>query len=92
MCEYGRHEFVRYTLDMMETGQKLKRERMRRDISVCELARYLGISAQAIYGWEAGKIVISIRHLMALCGLYKMPMDDLARPKAEKGVYFDYDE
>lgn len=91
MDNFGRHIFLRRTIDMVEMGKKLREKRESRHLSVDAIARHLGVSPQAVYQWEAGKM-ISLRHLLGLCWLLKISTDELIKPKVEKGEYYDYEK
>lgn len=90
MLEFGRHEFERLTLDMDETGRKIRQAREVQKIPVQKIAEYLSISPQSVYNWEIGKSLITVPHLIALSDILKTPFNNLIVQKTEKAEYCDY--
>ena len=85
------HVFEHETLDLVKTGQALRKIRKERKIAVPAVARHLGITGQSVYNWEIGG-QIKLEHLVPLCRLYKVSLDNVVKLKTEKAVYCDYDE
>ena len=85
------HVFERETLDLVKTGQALREIRKKQKIAVPAVARHLGITGQCVYNWEIGG-QIKLEHLVPLCRLYKVSLDNVVKLKTEKAVYCDYDE
>ncbi len=90
--EFGKHEFERQTVDMLETGFNLRKIREEKKIPVSDVSKYLGISEQAVYNWEIGKSVMNTRHLVSLCDYYDITYTDVIKTKTEIAEYCDYDE
>ena len=73
----------------MELKEKLTRFRRERELSQTELAQSLGVTRQAVSGWERGTAVPSAEKLIALSRLYGVPLDELvngAVPPGEEPV------
>ena len=65
-------------IDMVKTGENIKRLRIERNISVIEIQTFLGLSgSQAIYQWQAGFTLPSVDHLCALSHLFDVTMNDI---------------
>lgn len=92
MMEFSKHVFTCQTIDMVQTGMNLKRIREVKKITVNDVAKYLSISVQSVYNWEAGKTDFNIRHLVSLCDLYSVKLDDIVEYMPETAEYCDYDE
>ena len=91
MEEFGRHEFIRYTLDMVATGKAIQRLRESRNLRVEEVARYLNVSPQSVYNWEAGR-GITLINIIRLCWLLRESLDHVVKMKPEIGAFYDYDK
>ena len=68
-------------------NEKLTRFRRERELSQTELAQSLGVTRQAVSGWERGTAVPSAEKLIALSRLYGMPLNELvngAEPPGEE--------
>ena len=63
--------------DMAASGQRMRKIRMERSISVKQVMEYMGFeSTQAVYKWEAGKCFPQADNLVALAMLYRVsPME-----------------
>ena len=85
-------EIERETLDMRDTGWKLRKIREEQNLPVTEVAEYLGISGQSIYNWELGKTKLDMEHFVLLCKFYKKPYDEVIQTKTVKAFIKDYDE
>lgn len=73
----------------MELKEKLTRFRRDRELSQPELAQNLGVTRQAVSGWERGTATPSAEKLIALSRLYGVPLDELvngAVPPGEEPV------
>lgn len=92
MMEFKKHEFIRQTIDMKETGWNLRKAREGKNIPVTDVSKYLGTSIQSVYNWEIGKTEINIGHLVSLCEYYNIKIDDVICRKEELGFYSDYEE
>lgn len=80
----------RTNLDMLKTGQMIKKAVQDSDYTVKELQNELGFECpQAIYRWFKGDILPSIDSLYILSKLLNVPMEDLlverGSDKSEKG-------
>lgn len=63
-------------------GEALKTERTRCGMTQDFVAEALGISRQAVSKWESGASEPSTSHLLALCKLYEVAVEDLLRSVA----------
>lgn len=65
-------------INMVQTGQNIKRLRIEHNISVAEIQMFLGLSTpQAIYQWQAGITLPSVDHLCALSHLFGVTMNEI---------------
>ena len=85
-------EIERKTLNMEDTGWKLRKIREEQNLSVTKVANYLGTSEQAVYNWELGKTKLDIEHFVLLCNYYKKPYNEVIQTKTEKALIKYYDE
>ena len=85
-------EIERETLEMRDTGWKLRQIREAQNKAVSEVAEYLGLSGQSVYNWEIGKTKLDVEHLVMLCKFYKKPYDEVIQTKTEKAFIKYYDE
>ena len=76
----------------MELGEKIKTLRSERGLSQEALAARLEISRQAVAKWESGQSRPSTANLLALCGVFGVPLDTLVpggtipEPPGRKGA------
>ena len=71
----------------MELKEKLTRFRRERELSQTELAQSLGVTRQAVSGWERGTAVPSAEKLIALSRLYGVPLDELVNGESPAGEH-----
>lgn len=65
-------------IDLIKTGQTIKKLRKSNDFSVHDLQEIFGFEyPQAIYAWEQGKNAPSIDNLLVLARLFKVSVDEL---------------
>lgn len=69
----------------MELKEKLTRFRRDRELSQTELAQSLGVTRQAVSGWERGASTPSAEKLIALSRLYGVPLDELVNGAVPPG-------
>ncbi len=62
---------------MNSIGQNIKRLRRERDITQETLAEYLGISAQAVSGWECDRSAPDIAQLPLLANIFAVTTDEI---------------
>ena len=62
---------------MKQIGEKLKKLREERQMSVDELALALGFAKTVVWGYESGKKQVSVSHLEMLADYYKVTIDFL---------------
>lgn len=62
---------------MKQIGEKLKKLRGERQMSVDELALALGFAKTVVWGYESGKKQVSVSHLEMLADYYKVTVDFL---------------
>ena len=66
------------SIDMIETGKRLKKLTQRKGYSVKEIQQYLGLSCpQPVYRWYKGIILPSVDNLLRLSELYQVHMEEL---------------
>ena len=69
------------SIDLMMTGQVMKREIKKKGYTVRELQKKLGLSCpQPIYRWLQGRTLPSIDNLYMLSRLLRLTVDDLIVP------------
>lgn len=65
-------------IDMVRTGENIKRLREERNISVTEIQIFLGLTnPQAVYQWQKGISLPTVDHLCALSHLFELSMNDI---------------
>lgn len=69
---------------MISIGENIRRLRRERDITQDELAELLGISAQAISGWECGRTAPDISLLAPLASIFEVSADVILGIDAER--------
>ena len=68
-------------IDMIATGDNIKRLRVERGLTVRDLQRYFGFEEpQAIYKWQRGQSLPTVDNLYALGNLFELPMDEILVP------------
>jgi transcriptional regulator with XRE-family HTH domain len=55
-------------------GRYLRDARIKRDLSVVEVAEQVGVSKPSIYFWESDRVRPRDRNLSALCKVLKLPV------------------
>lgn len=66
------------SIDMIETGKRLKKFAQKNGYSVKDIQKYLGLSCpQPVYRWYKGIILPSIDNLLKLSELYHVHMEEL---------------
>lgn len=79
------------SIDIMETGKKLKTMAINNGYSVKDIQEYLGLSCpQSIYRWYKGVILPSVDNLFRLSELYHVHMEELLVRDNEIVFLFDY--
>ncbi len=65
-------------IDMLATGQNIKRILNMKGLSIRDIQRYLGFTApQSIYHWFDGKSLPTIDNLYALSQILDLPIDSM---------------
>lgn len=65
-------------IDMKKTGERIRRLREEKELSVEDLRQFFGfISVQAIYRWQKGISLPSVDHLLALSKILEVPMEEI---------------
>ena len=65
-------------LDPKATGAHIKELRIQCNITVSDLAQYMGFeSEQAIYKWQRGESLPKVDNLYALSKLFNVPVDEI---------------
>ena len=66
------------SIDMIETGRRLKEFALRNGYSVKDIQQYLSLSCpQPVYWWYKGVILPSVDNLLRLSELYHVHMEEL---------------
>ena len=66
------------SIDMIETGKRLKKIAQRNGYSVKDIQQFLGLSCpQPVYRWYKGIILPSVDNLWRLSELYQVHMEEL---------------
>lgn len=66
------------SIDMIETGKRLKKLAQKRGYSVKDIQEHLGLSCpQPVYRWYKGIILPSVDNLLRLSELYQVHMEEL---------------
>ena len=75
-------DFHRYpVIDLVATGNNIKRLRLERGLTVRDLQSYFGFEEpQAIYKWQKGQSLPTVDNLYALGSLLDVSMDDILVP------------
>lgn len=77
------------TLNLKETGNRIKALRVNSGYSVEEIANYMGFSGpQAVYKWEWGKSLPAVDNLYALSRLFGVSIDKILVGDGE--YFFSY--
>ena len=68
-------------IDLVATGNNIRRLRMERGLTVRELQSYFGFEEpRAIYKWQKGESLPTVDNLYALGALFEVPMDQILVP------------
>lgn len=68
-------------IDLVATGNNIRRLRMERGLTVRELQSYFGFDKpRAIYKWQKGESLPTVDNLYALGALFGVPMDQILVP------------
>lgn len=66
------------TINLVKTGENIRRLRESRGLTVRDVQAYFGFEApQAIYKWERGKSIPTVDNLLALAYLFDVRIDDI---------------
>lgn len=66
------------SIDMIETGKRLRKLAQRKGYTVKDIQQYLGLSCpQPVYRWYKGVILPSVDNLLRLSELYQVHMEEL---------------
>lgn len=73
-------------IDVQKTGENIKRIRLKHNVSVVEVQRFLGLeNPQAIYQWQRGVSLPTVDHLCALSHLFDVTMEEILVLKDPSG-------
>lgn len=68
-------------IDLIATGNNIRRLRMERGLTVRDLQSYFGFEEpRAIYKWQKGESLPTVDNLYALGALFEVPMDQILVP------------
>jgi len=77
------------TLNILQTGQKIRQLMKRQNYSVHDLQTFLGFATpQSIYHWFSGRNMPTIDNLYALSSLFHVPVDSMLCGSREDKWYF----
>lgn len=66
------------SIDMIKTGQNIKKLRKEMGLSVKDLQRMFGFTTpQAIYKWQHGECMPSLDNLIVLASIFQVPMEEI---------------
>ena len=72
-------------IDLVATGDNIRRLRLERGLTVRDLQSYFGFEEpRAIYKWQKGESLPTVDNLYALGTLFEVPMDQILVPVAVK--------
>ena len=72
-------------IDLVATGENIRRMRLNRGLTVRDLQSYFGFEEpRAIYKWQKGESLPTIDNLYALGKLFEVPMDQILIPATVK--------
>ena len=72
-------------IDLVATGNNIRRLRLERGMTVRDLQSYFGFEEpRAIYKWQKGESLPTVDNLYALGNLFEVPMDQILVPVAVK--------
>lgn len=72
-------------IDLVATGNNIRRLRLERGLTVRDLQSYFGFEEpRAIYKWQRGESLPTVDNLYALGSLFGVPMDQILIPTAKK--------
>lgn len=72
-------------IDLVATGDNIRRLRIERGLSVRDLQSYFGFEEpRAIYKWQKGESLPTVDNLYALGNLFEVPMDQILVPAEVK--------
>ena len=65
-------------IDLVATGENIRRMRLERGLTVRDLQSYFGFEEpRAIYKWQKGESLPTVDNLYALGKLFEVPMDQI---------------
>lgn len=68
-------------IDLIATGNNIRRLRLERGLTVRDLQSYFGFEEpRAIYKWQKGESLPTVDNLYALGSLFEIPMDQILIP------------
>lgn len=68
----------------MNIGKNIRRLRRRSDLTQCQLADKLGVTAQAVSKWENNMCIPDVALLPEIAGLFGVSIDELFGDAAER--------
>lgn len=78
-------------IDMIATGNNIKKIRIANGLTVRDLQDYFGFDQpQAIYKWQWGESLPSIDNLYALSKLFQVPMDKILVGNNQNFLILDF--
>ena len=95
-CMYRTMDTNFPTIDLIKTGNNIKKIMKYRRFTVKDVQRFLGLgSCQGIYNWINGKSLPTLDHIYALSELFQLPIDILLcgsrRYNTRSFSKYDYD-
>lgn len=66
------------TIDMVKTGQNIRRLRIQRGLSVKDIQDIFGfVTPQAIYKWQHGTALPSVDNLVVLASVFQVRIEEI---------------
>ena len=66
------------TIDMIKTGENIRKLRMQAGLKVKDLQEVFGFSTpQAIYKWQHGSAMPTVDNLVVLASVFQVKLDDI---------------
>lgn len=71
-------------LDLQATGNRIKKIRSEKQISVTDICRYMGFeNPQAVYKWQRGEALPTVDNLFALSRLFETSIENILCEREE---------
>ena len=64
-------------VDMIKTGENIKKFRQESNMSVCDVADITGVTERSVFKWQKGISVPSIDNLIVLAAIFHVTIDQI---------------